>query len=98
MIAGLIPASDPGGVEAQAWAVQPFVEAGNVYLPDPTEWPEVEEWLDEVCRYPKAAFNDRTAAFVQAMMRFKRSWRQKMPAADDNPVLSEAAQVAQQRF
>jgi phage terminase large subunit-like protein len=38
-VEGLVGVSDPGGVLAQAWSVQPMVEAGQVWIPDP-EWPE----------------------------------------------------------
>jgi phage terminase large subunit-like protein len=38
-----------------------FVEAGNVFMPDPAEWPEVKDWLDEVCGFPKAGHDDRVA-------------------------------------
>jgi predicted phage terminase large subunit-like protein len=68
-IDGLIAASDPGGVLAQAWAVQPFVEAGNIFIPDPADWPEVEDWLEEVCAYPNGVHDDRVAAFTQAVIR-----------------------------
>jgi predicted phage terminase large subunit-like protein len=75
-IAGIIAASDPGGVLAQAWAVQPFVEAGGIYLPDPADWPEVEDWLTEVCSYPNGVNDDRVAAFTQAVHRMKRHIQQ----------------------
>jgi predicted phage terminase large subunit-like protein len=68
-IPGLIAVENNDGVLEHAWAVQPMVEAGNIFLPDPSEWPEVEDWLDEVCGYPRAGHDDRVAAFTQAVLR-----------------------------
>jgi predicted phage terminase large subunit-like protein len=99
-VSGLVGVSDPGGVLAQAWAVSPMVEAGQVWVPHPEEWPEVEEWLDEMCGYPKAAYDDRVAAATQALLRFQLHIRQGMgkPPAKEDLVLSEAATVAATRF
>jgi predicted phage terminase large subunit-like protein len=100
-VEGLVPVSDPGGVLAQAWAVSPMVEAGQVWLPHPEEWPEVEEWLTEVCGYPKAAHDDRVAAFTQAIQRLQQHIRHMMPAASeaqDAPKPSEAALIAAMQF
>lgn len=74
-ISGIIAATDPGGVLAQAWAAQSFVEAGGVYVPSVEDWPEVEEWLDEICGYPKRAHDDRVASFTQAVKRARRQMR-----------------------
>lgn len=78
---GIIATSDPGGVLAQSWAVQPFVEGLNIYLPDSADWPEVDDWLTEVCGYPKATHDDRVASFSQAIKRLKRHAQKR----DDGP-------------
>jgi predicted phage terminase large subunit-like protein len=96
-IPGLI-AINNDGVISEAWAVQPFVEAGNVFIPDPSEWPEVNDWLDEVCGFPKGIHDDRVAAFAQAVHRMMRNQRAQMPPSNDKPQRSEAATVAHQRF
>lgn len=97
---GLVGVSDPGGVLAQAWSVQPMVEAGQVWLPHPEEWPEVEDWLTEVCGYPKAAHDDRVAAFTQALQRLQLHIRQGLgkPPESKEMERSEAAAVAGSRF
>jgi predicted phage terminase large subunit-like protein len=97
-IEGLIGVSDPGGVLAQAWAVQPIVEAGNVWIPDESEWPEVENWLDEICGFPKAANDDRVAAFTQAIIRLAKHRRGAGAPVPSRAPVSEAAAVAGQRF
>lgn len=70
-VAGLVPVDNKGSnLHQRASAVSAYVHSGNVYLPDPTmpgyEW--VRDWLAEVTRFPKAAYDDRTAAFVQLLM------------------------------
>lgn len=98
-VEGIVGVSDPGGVLAQAWSVQPMVEAGQVWIPHPEEWPEVEEWLAEVCGYPKAAHDDRVAAFTQALQRLQLHIRRNVGApAEKEPEVSEAAKVAGMRF
>lgn len=99
-VEGLVGVSDPGGVQAQAWAVSPMVEAGQVWIPHPEEWPEVEDWLAEVCGYPKAANDDRVAAFTQALQRFQQHIRFGIgtPAKEEKAPQSEAAAVVRQRF
>lgn len=96
-IGGIVAVNNADDVFARAWACQPFVEAGNIWLPDPSEWPEVNDWLDEVCTFPKATFDDRVAAFVQAVLRLK-----KRLSGDGGPVSkgepNEAHAVAAQQF
>ena len=100
-VEGIVGVSDPGGVQAQAWAVSPMVEAGQVWLPHPEEWPEVLDWLDEVCGYPKASNDDRVASFTQAMQRFQQHIRfgiSTAPPKGQEPPPNEAAAIAGQRF
>lgn len=96
-IDGLIAWTDPGGVLAQAHAIGPYVEAGNIFLPDPADWPEVEEWLEEVCGYPSAVHDDRVAALTQAIMRLKKRGRTP-PPDDPKPKPSEAVKASRQRY
>lgn len=95
-IPGLIAVPNNDGVLAHAWTIQGFLEAGNIHLPHPSEWPEVDEWLAEVCGYPKAAHDDRVAAFTQAVLRLMRNARGgAVTESTEKPKLSEAAEVAQ---
>jgi predicted phage terminase large subunit-like protein len=71
-IPGLIPVDNKGtNLLDRARSIQAVVEAGNVYLPDPTmegyEW--VHDFIDELARFPKGKNDDRVAQFVQAVMR-----------------------------
>jgi predicted phage terminase large subunit-like protein len=97
-IPGIIAQPNTDGVEAHAWAIQPFVEAGNVHLPHRSEWPEIDEWLAEVCGYPKAAHDDRVAAFTQAVLRLMRNIGARTPKGRDETRYSEAATIANARY
>lgn len=96
-ISGIVAVNNADDVFARAWACQPFVEAGNIWLPDPSDWPEVENWLDEVCTFPKAEFDDRVASFVQAVLRLKRRLQDGGPPPPKQPE-NEAIAVASQKF
>lgn len=68
-IPGLIPVDPQGGKEARAFACQPIVEAGNVWLPHPDIAPWVTELLDQLCKFPKVTHDDDVDAMTQALMR-----------------------------
>lgn len=98
-VPGLVPVTPEGSKEARAWAVTPMCEAGNVHLPDPSIWPEVEEWLAEVCTFPKGVKDDRVDSFTQALIRFKRNIdRNRRPEPAESEGMSEAASVASGRY
>lgn len=101
-IPGLV-AVDPGGdsKEARAHAVSPLVEAGNVWLPHPDEAPWIEEWLDEVCTFPRGQYDDRVDAMTQVLKRFKKAideWRRANATPVEETDRTEAATVAHERF
>ena len=68
-IMGVVPVNPLGSKESRAYAIQPFVMAGNVYLPEGEPW--VEEYLDQMCRFPKAKFDDEVDQTSQALIRLK---------------------------
>lgn len=68
-VAGLIPVEPQGGKIARAAAVSPFIEAGNVYLPDPEIAPWVEEVISECAAFPLGAYDDDVDAMSQALAR-----------------------------
>ena len=78
-VSGVIPVTPQGGKTARAQAVQPMVEAGNVYLPDPRPHgrllPErawVEDFIDQCAAFPKGAHDDDVDAFTQLLVRWQR--------------------------
>ena len=71
-ISGLIPVEPQGSKESRAWAVSPEVEAGNVYLPDPSIAPWVHDFIEECAAFPNGANDDQVDAMTQALMRLNK--------------------------
>lgn len=72
-LGGLIPVTPRDGKEARARSVTPAFEAGNVYLPHPTEHPWVSDLLDEMRSFPTGVHDDQVDALTQALNRLTRS-------------------------
>lgn len=68
-IAGLIAVEPSGSKEARASAVSPDIEAGNVWLPDPSVAPWVHDFVEECAAFPNAAHDDQVDAMSQALLR-----------------------------
>jgi phage uncharacterized protein (putative large terminase), C-terminal domain len=68
-IPGIIPVTPKESKEARAMAVQPFMEAGNVYLPDPSIAPWIHDFIEECAAFPNAAHDDQVDAMTQALNR-----------------------------
>ncbi|WP_191564932.1 phage terminase large subunit [Janibacter melonis] len=71
-VGGLIPVEPEGSKYARAAAITPFVEARNVWLPDPTTvegtaW--VTDLTDEARDFPSAAHDDTVDGMSQAVHR-----------------------------
>lgn len=71
-ISGLIPVEPQGSKESRAWAVSAEVEAGNVYLPDPSIAPWVHDFIEECAAFPNGANDDQVDAMSQALMRLNK--------------------------
>ncbi|NGP45981.1 phage terminase large subunit [Bacillaceae bacterium SIJ1] len=69
-ITGLIPVNPEGGKVVRAQAVSPEVEAGNVYLPDPTIAPWINDFVEETASFPNGANDDQVDGMSQALNRF----------------------------
>ncbi|MDD3494205.1 MAG: phage terminase large subunit, partial [Candidatus Thermoplasmatota archaeon] len=57
-----------GGKESRAWAASPEVEAGNVYIPDPSIAPWVHDFIEECAAFPNGANDDQVDAMTQALI------------------------------
>lgn len=68
-VAGLLAIEPDGGKQSRAAAVSPFIEAGNVYLPDPEIAPWIEAFIAECSAFPLGAYDDDVDAMTQALMR-----------------------------
>lgn len=74
-IPGLIAVNPEGGKEARVAAVSPDIEAGNVYLPDPSIAPWVHDFIEECAAFPKGAHDDQVDAISQALIRLaNKAW------------------------
>jgi len=67
-IAGLIAVNPAGGKEVRAHAVSPQIEAGNVYLPDPSIAMWINGFIEECAAFPNGAFDDQVDAMSQALV------------------------------
>jgi len=68
-VPGLIPITPKDSKYARASAVAPFVESGNVYLPDPLLAPWIDDYLIEHISFPNAAHDDQVDTTSQALHR-----------------------------
>lgn len=66
-IPGLVAINPTTSKEARARAVTPEVESGNVYLPNPAEYPWVNEVLSELRSFPTGAHDDIVDTLTQAL-------------------------------
>ena len=64
-MSGIIMVTPEGGKVARANGVSPLCQAGDVILPDPSEAPWVEDFLEELVTFPFARKDDRVDAFTQ---------------------------------
>ncbi len=72
-ITGLIAVEPQGSKEARAAAVSPDVEAGNVYLPDPTVAPWIHDFIEELSAFPHGVNDDQCDSTTQALLRLRSS-------------------------
>jgi predicted phage terminase large subunit-like protein len=68
-ISGLVAVQPKGSKEERAAAVTPQCESGNVYLPDPSIAPWINDFLAEFDAFPKGEFNDRVDSTTMALER-----------------------------
>lgn len=66
-IPGLKLVTPEGGKEARANAVEPLFDAGNVWIPDPTIAPWIEEYIEELVTFPAGLHDDQVDATTQAL-------------------------------
>lgn len=69
-IAGIVPVEPTGSKVARASAMQPQVEAGNVYLPEHADW--LDDFIGEFDTFPRGAHDDQVDMTTQAIMKLTR--------------------------
>ena len=69
-IPGVIGVNPEGGKLARAQATAPLWESGSIELPDPQvfDLPWMEDYLHNICTFPKAAHDDDVDATSQALI------------------------------
>lgn len=68
-IMGIVPIEPLGSKESRAYAIQPFVMAGNVYLPRGLAI--IEQYIEQMCRFPQVPHDDMVDMTSQALIRLK---------------------------
>jgi predicted phage terminase large subunit-like protein len=69
VVNGLIAVNPKESKEARVSAVSPFIEAGNVHLPDPAQAPWVGGFIEECSAFPHGVHDDQVDALSQALSR-----------------------------
>jgi len=67
-VGGLIAVEPQGGKEARASVMQPYCESGNVYLPDPSIAPWIEDYMEEFRNFPNGKNDDYVDSSSQAIV------------------------------
>ena len=70
-VMGVVAVQPLGDKLSRAYAVTPFVMAGNVYLPEQSEMPWVADYLDQMTRFNKGKYDDMVDMTTQALFRLK---------------------------
>ena len=60
-----------GGKSSRMYAVAALFEAGNVYVPDPTQCAWVGDAIEQWVSFPHGAYDDDCDAMNQALLRLK---------------------------
>jgi len=64
---GLIPIEPQGGKVVRAQAITPYIESGNVWLPQPKNAPWLHDLLEELAAFPTSRHDDQVDALTQAI-------------------------------
>lgn len=68
-ISGIVAVNPEGGKEVRAQAVTPDIEAGNVYLPDPSICSWTHDFIEECSNFPNGKNDDQVDSMTQALNR-----------------------------
>lgn len=68
-VPGIILVPAQGSKEERAWAIQPYQEAGNLWIPADDLFPWLPEWLREHTEFPNATNDDQVDTTSMAVLR-----------------------------
>lgn len=77
-IPGLILVKPIGSKESRVMSVLPDIEAGNVFLPDPTQCAWVSDFLDECAKFPLGLHDDMVDAMSLALGKMRHAHRTRL--------------------
>lgn len=72
-VSGLIPVKPRTSKIARAQAVSPQFEAGNVWLPDPSLAPWVNDYVEEWMVFPNGRHDDQVDSSTQALLKLEET-------------------------
>ena len=81
-IPGIIPITPMGGKVVRASAVAPYLEAGNIYLPNPKNAPWIHDFIEECAAFPNGKHDDDVDAMTQAINYMSATGGRSVPPAD----------------
>jgi predicted phage terminase large subunit-like protein len=67
-MSGIVAVNPEGGKAARANAVEPLFMGGNVFFPDKTKHPWVEQFEKELLHFPRGRHDDQVDAMTQALV------------------------------
>jgi len=79
-IGGIIAVQPKGSKIARAEAISCFIEAGNVWLPNPKKHKWVEAFIEECCTFPNSDYKDQVDSMTQAISRLRPKKKSKAVA------------------
>jgi predicted phage terminase large subunit-like protein len=68
-LGGIVAYTPKDSKLARTFAIAPFVEAGNIWLPSPTIAPWISAFVDQCASFPNAAHDDMVDALTQGLTR-----------------------------
>ena len=71
-IQGIVPVEPAGGKASRVQSVSPIIEAGNVYLPDPSIAPWIHDFIEECAAFPFGKNDDQVDAMSQGLHRMNK--------------------------
>lgn len=94
-VGGIVPVKPDGGKVPRAYAVQPYVEARQCYLPHPRIAPWVEDFIRQLAQFPRGTHDDDVDACTQALNILARGIREEGEPDEDSDEITPAMRAAE---
>lgn len=93
-VGGIVPVKPDGGKVARAYAVQPYVEGLQCYLPHPRIAPWVEDFIRQLAQFPRGSHDDDVDAATQALNILTRGMREEKAEEEDSDEITPEMRAA----